>query len=258
MRHIVIGDIHGCLDEFNELVKLVNYSKGTDDLILVGDLIDRGPDSPGVIRRARELGARCVRANHEESALRYRKHEALKLKNPNYVNPMRPRHPDRLAQWAAVSDDDWNWVDSLPPYIKFCNNWVAVHAGARAGILMKDQAVNELIRIRYVHNLTGKMVPLSDTGEAGSECHPWYEDWAVGPATDEQNIVYGHHVYDQVNIQKTGTALTVGIDTGCCFGGHLTALVLHDDNPNDDLTFVSVPAKQPYADLKAAWTKSDK
>lgn len=69
-RFLVMGDIHGCLDEFNELVNKMEYQQGRDRLVLLGDLTDKGPDSLGVVRRARELGAMCVRGNHDDKVIR--------------------------------------------------------------------------------------------------------------------------------------------------------------------------------------------
>ena len=69
-RHIFIGDIHGCLDEFNELLNKLSYDPKEDRLILLGDLIDRGPDSVGVVRKARELRLECVMGNHEHKYIK--------------------------------------------------------------------------------------------------------------------------------------------------------------------------------------------
>ncbi|HEX8909086.1 MAG TPA: metallophosphoesterase, partial [Anaeromyxobacteraceae bacterium] len=60
VRTIVVGDVHGCLEELDELLRLVELRPGFDRLVFVGDLLDRGPDSLGVVRRARELRARSV------------------------------------------------------------------------------------------------------------------------------------------------------------------------------------------------------
>ena len=62
-RTIIVGDVHGCIDEFDELVNLVSYDKTRDRLILLGDLIDRGPDSVAVVKRAREMNLECVMGN---------------------------------------------------------------------------------------------------------------------------------------------------------------------------------------------------
>src|SRR6188768_3456861 len=69
MRLLAIGDIHGCLLQFNDLLNLVKPAKG-DQVILLGDYVDRGPDSRGVLNRIIELKKSgmnlvCLRGNHE-------------------------------------------------------------------------------------------------------------------------------------------------------------------------------------------------
>ena len=64
MRTIVIGDIHGCADEFRALLKEVKFVKGEDKLVLVGDLVAKGPKSTEVIDTAIEYNAVSVRGNH--------------------------------------------------------------------------------------------------------------------------------------------------------------------------------------------------
>jgi Calcineurin-like phosphoesterase len=63
-RVIVIGDVHGCLEELQELIRQADYRPG-DLLLFLGDLVAKGPDSVGVVRMARELGGITVRGNHE-------------------------------------------------------------------------------------------------------------------------------------------------------------------------------------------------
>jgi hypothetical protein len=83
-RIFVIGDIHGCLSEFNALVEEINYNSNTDQLILAGDIMSKGPDSVGVVRRAKELGALCVRGNHDDKIIRFKTFENAKGKNAMY------------------------------------------------------------------------------------------------------------------------------------------------------------------------------
>ena len=73
-RTLVVGDVHGCLDELRDLLDAVHYSSA-DRLVFVGDLVDRGPDSVGVVRLAQDLGAVAVLGNHERKHLRYEQHE---------------------------------------------------------------------------------------------------------------------------------------------------------------------------------------
>ena len=75
-RLIIIGDVHGCLDELKLLLKQCNYKKEHDKIILVGDLVNKGPSSAGVVKFVREIGATSVRGNHDDAALS----KALKAK----------------------------------------------------------------------------------------------------------------------------------------------------------------------------------
>jgi bis(5'-nucleosyl)-tetraphosphatase (symmetrical) len=243
---IVVGDIHGCVDEFKELVVECDYRQGIDRLILLGDLVDRGPDPAGVIRLARELGAECVLGNHEESALRWRKHEKKVAENPKYKNPMRARDSKRLAQWASIPDEDWDWIAKLPYYIRLDGNWVAVHAGAMPGVPFEKQDPNHLMRIRYIDNTTKKMVPMGGPDQPNNSTF-WAELWD-GP----ENILFGHFTVDDVYEvgSPTRTVKTYGIDTGCCHGKMLTAAILIEGKPQ---VFMSIAAREEYSPRKNSW-----
>lgn len=90
-RIFVIGDIHGCLDEFNQLVDRIQYNPASDLLILAGDMIAKGPSSSGVVRRAKELHALCVRGNHDDKAVRFKTFERsngpAQMEEPTEVMP---------------------------------------------------------------------------------------------------------------------------------------------------------------------------
>ena len=70
-RTLVVGDVHGCLDELRALVEHAGVT-ADDDVVFVGDLVAKGPDSAGVIAWARERGAAAVLGNHDEHVLRAR------------------------------------------------------------------------------------------------------------------------------------------------------------------------------------------
>ncbi len=252
-RTIVIGDVHGCLDELRELILEVVDVSDKDRVIFLGDLIDRGPDPAGVVAFVKGLGAECVMGNHEEKALRWRRHEMRRIEDPkHYKNPMRDIHQDRLTQWAKIPADHWDWIAKWPKFIHINNLWTAVHAGLMPGVEPELQVPNELMRLRYVRcakDVHGyekyKMSPLGDTGEPsdpkdGERVVHWTKLWS-GP----RNIVYGHYVWDKVQHTKhaeTG-AMTFGIDTGCVHGGYLTALV----SCKDHLYTAQVKAQETYA-----------
>ncbi len=70
-RTIIVGDIHGCLSEFQDLLHKCAYKKEDTTLILVGDLVNKGPYSADVVKYARALDAFAVRGNHDHAALYY-------------------------------------------------------------------------------------------------------------------------------------------------------------------------------------------
>jgi bis(5'-nucleosyl)-tetraphosphatase (symmetrical) len=122
-RDIVIGDVHGCLDELDELIRLVGYPEAGDRLTFVGDLVDRGPDSIGVIRRVQEMDANCVMGNHDEWYVRYAKYERAGGKNPM------SKPPHKTALYALMSEGDIDYLSSLPLTYRLDENLIVVHAG---------------------------------------------------------------------------------------------------------------------------------
>jgi bis(5'-nucleosyl)-tetraphosphatase (symmetrical) len=242
-RTIVIGDVHGCVDELQDLLNLLALVSD-DRIVLLGDLIDRGPDPAGVVSLAKRIGAESVIGNHEEKALRWRKHETRRKLVPNYKNPMPPIHPDRLAEWAKIPEEHWAWIGNWPTHIHIDRQWTAIHAGCLPDISIEGQAVNDLMRLRYVKTtITGgitkhKMASiLPDGSQPGSipeaQVAHWTSLWS-GP----RSIVYGHYVWPAVN----RTTNTLGLDTGCAFGGRLTAAIFDGRG----ISIESVPARRTY------------
>lgn len=261
-RTIVIGDIHGCVREFRELLSDMVELRPNDKVVLLGDLIDRGPDPAGVVESAYALRVQCVMGNHEEKALRWRRHERRRKEDlSSYKNPMREIDRARLEQWAKIPDHHWDWIATWPTFVHINEKWTGVHAGCLPDVEIEQQVPNELMRMRYVkctptpHGyMKYKMASLKATGEPpdaedGESVVHWTELWS-GP----RNIVYGHYVWDEVHItshRETGVR-TIGIDTGCVHGGELTALVFHPNNP-DPVRVTATKAYKTYAERKL-WT----
>src|SRR6185503_6653865 len=128
-RTLVIGDVHGCLDELRELLERVRFRKGEDRLVFVGDLMDRGPYPVECVRLARELEAECLLGNHEEKHLRWRRHVERAAAERGYKNPMPSMGEVREAENAALDADEVAWLASLPVCVDLGGDWVAVHAG---------------------------------------------------------------------------------------------------------------------------------
>jgi hypothetical protein len=234
----VVGDVHGCLDELVELLEALRYVKGDDRLVLLGDLLDRGPDPIGTLRFVRALGAECVLGNHEEKHLRYAAQEGRRPlpsdpgrrngvngsahRRPSWLHRGRVRlSPAHAAQHAELSDEDLAWLASLPRAIRVGPGWLAVHGGLLAGRSLTAQPPDWLVRLRFV-DAHGKPVHRA-RGEAGEEgVRRWAELW-TGP----ESVVYGHHAREEVVVDAPRPGVRcIGIDTGCVYGGKLTALVL--------------------------------
>ena len=105
-RTIIIGDIHGCRDELEDLLDATGYVKG-DRVISVGDMVVRGPDPAGTLALLRAIGALAVRGNHEDRVLRVYEGVAL--------------HPavSDMTKIAAYSltEEDRAWLRSLPMWL---------------------------------------------------------------------------------------------------------------------------------------------
>lgn len=253
-RTMIVGDPHGCIEEFNELVKLLEYKKGLDRLVIAGDVFDRGPDSIGMLRKLQELGAILVLGNHDEKHLRYAIHEGRKIGNPRYKNPMKPFYGSRLEVQKALTKDDLDFLLSAPLLYRLDTKWVVVHAGMESKpVSLQSKAV---LRVRYVDEKTGEMISLGSKDSSPYDQPPnsvyWTEKWE-GP----ESVFYGHNVHSleipKLTYSKRDSGIvTVGLDTGCCFGGHLTAAVLESISTDNALMFtkhVQVKAKQAYKSL---------
>lgn len=241
---VLVGDIHGCLEEFDELLKLIEYDQFNKDqmrLILLGDLFDRGPDPLGCIRRARELNLECILGNHEEKQIRWNKNQNrfIQTGEPNLMKRM--SEVDCKVN-ESLNEDDWKWIKGLPLKLDLGLNWWAVHAGMEPCYSLHNQRPSQIMRVRYVDQ-NGKAKPLNLDKSQPEGTVYWDELWK-GP----ESIIYGHCVHDlrEPRIKISGDVNCIGIDTGCCFGGRLTAFILKNVDNKFETSFVQVQAKKKY------------
>jgi hypothetical protein len=227
-RSIIIGDVQGCLPELDELLDRVGLTSD-DSLLFVGDLVARGPDSLGVVRRFRELGARSVVGNHEQRLLAARSAERRAAALPK----LEPSHAELLRN---LEDEDWAVLEALPLRITLDEHgiWI-VHGGLVPGIRFEEQDPWMVTHIRSI----------SEDGEPSAKRGPlWGARWE-GPA----HVVFGHNARKDPQLHPCAT----GIDTACVYGQHLTALVLPEGSdvppPKDRRdALVAVRARRAYAD----------
>src|SRR5262245_38667641 len=102
---IVVGDVHGCLDELRRLLAAAGYRAG-ERLVLGGDLVAKGPDSPGVVQLVREEGAAAVLGNHDDHVLRARAVARGDLPPPS--KGVRAEHQE-VAD--ALTRPDWMFLE---------------------------------------------------------------------------------------------------------------------------------------------------
>jgi hypothetical protein len=202
-RTVIVGDVHGCTGELEELLERVRFAEGSDRLVLVGDLLVRGPDTHGILALVRRLGARSVRGNHEEKLLGWR-HRRKGL------------GPDHERVASALSDDEWRMLEAMPLWLDLPEHGARmVHAGVIPGISVDRAPAEALLKMRTIDERGG----WSDEADAGAL---WGTRYAGPP-----HVVFGHFARAEPQLHAWAT----GLDTGCVYGGMLTALVLDEDEP---------------------------
>lgn len=220
-RTLIIGDVHGCIDELQELLRACAWSR-EDRVVLAGDLVAKGPDSAAVVHWARELGAEAVRGNHDEHVLRWYRADAAAREEMKF----RREHRQVIETLGA---SDWRYLAGLPAFLRLPEHGVlVVHAGLVPGRPLEAHAEKDLLNMR---SLTPEGEPSARI--EGEGFVPWASRWK-GPET----VVFGH---DAVRgLQRHSHAY--GLDSGCVYGGALTALVLPERR------LVSVRAKRVYSE----------
>ncbi len=217
-RYIVTTDVHGCYEELVALLNKLNFDPASDVLINLGDIIHRGPNSKGCVDLLRERAHVTLMGNHEEKEIKIRKAINSGQKKEEFAFKWNDEH---LAVDQSLTELDVNWLTTLPYYYKLDIDgltWVFCHAGLLSWRPVEDTKKSIFSHLRYV-TPTGKATRIEEDKDAKH----WSAYWS-GP----YNVVYGHHVHNlhtPLVIEQNGTT-TIGLDTGACFGGKLSALIL--------------------------------
>ena len=179
----VVGDIHGSRSALESL--LATLDPGPEDL--VGDLVRKGPDSPGVVDLVRDDDRLVtVRGNNEQKIVR----------------------GDKDPGW--LRDGDREYFESLPIVVSF-DDAIVVHGGIDPERPLSDHSAEELLTMRAPHG-------------SGYDGPFWYEDYD-GP----YRVFFGHTVHERP-VERDHA---IGLDTGCVYGGQLTA---YDDRRGEFVT----------------------
>jgi len=268
MSTYVIGDLHGCHAEFVALLDKISFDPARDTLWLVGDLINRGPGSLACLQEVKALGsaARSVLGNHDFHLLVVARGGG-KLKRHDTLD-------DILS--SPHRDDLLDWLQSLPLAVQ-ADNTLMTHAGLlpswsaeqalalsgevqaalgseQAGAFLRQLFGNQpdrfhdqlegMDRLRCIVNVFTRMrfidaqERLDFAAKEGLDSAPaGFAPWFQFPRADDLRLLFGH--WAALEGRTPGAKVDVhGIDTGCVWGGSLSALVLESGQR------VSVPSQQ--------------
>lgn len=232
----IVGDVHGCLDEAVALLRQLGYTvAGTRDApevtapvgrraVFVGDLVDRGPDSPGVLRLVMHMvengTALCVPGNHDVKLMKKLRGKEVRVSHGLAETLAQLEHePPEFRRQAA------DFIYSLVShYVLDDGKLVVAHAGLKESLQGRASGA---VRDFALYGET--------TGETDDYGLPVRYDWA-SEYRGQAMVVYGHTPVPEPEWVNR----TICLDTGCVFGGKLTALRY----PEREL--VSVPATRMY------------
>lgn len=204
MRKFAIGDIHGCLDKLEDIIKKINPEKD-DTLIFLGDYIDRGENPSGVIDYLIKLNSFCkcifLKGNHEHmliELIEFGTNREMFLSNGggmtilSYTGKKTVKDKE-LA--TMLPPDHKNFLTRLKWYHED-ENYIYVHAGIRKGIPLHSQDPLDFIWMR--------------------------SDFYEHPTGLPKKIIFGHCPFNEAFIKDD----KIGIDTGAVYGRYLTAIEL--------------------------------
>lgn len=230
----LIGDVHGCGDELEELLALLGYAPDPEGVlrhsegrkaVFLGDLVDRGPRVTDVLRIAMGMvaagSALCVPGNHDVKLVRWLRGKNVKVAHGlECTIEQLEREPPEFRERVEA------FLDSLiSHYVLDGGRLVAAHAGLKAE--MQGRASGQVREFALYGETTGEFDELG---------LPVRLDWAA-EYRGAARVVYGHTPV----AEPSWLNRTINIDTGCVFGGRLTALRY------PELATVSVPARKAYA-----------
>lgn len=275
MSAYAIGDVQGCYSELQNLLNEINFDERRDELWFAGDLVNKGPKSLQTLRFIKALGvnAKITLGNHDLHLLAVAKNIQPLLKKDTIQEILAADDVKELIDWLKsrpllITDDNLNFTmvhAGLPPqwslenakeFAKECelilqsekiNKLLAEMYGDTPNIWvnsLQDYAkqrfiINCFTRIRFCNSdgmldFDTKVAP----GKQNTSLIPWYS--LPNRKTKDNKIIFGHwstvHIGNEKNFKQYNV---YPIDTGCLWGGRLTAMRLEDEK------VFSVPSEEP-------------
>ena len=234
-RRIFVGDVQGCRTELERLLEALRFDPARDEIQPVGDLVNRGPDSAGVLRLCRDLGAGGVLGNHDVHLLRTAAGIRKRKSADTFQDVLEADDRDALLAWLAQR-----------PFVRAFPGALLVHAGispawkdpvatlARLDAFREGADLAFAIAARYCDERGAR--PQEDWPPPPAPFRPWYEFWPPD-GREPRTVVFGHWARGGLVLRPQ----VRGLDTGCVWGGRLTAWIEEEDR------IVQVDAARQYA-----------
>jgi len=219
-RTLVISDIHGEFNKLMTLLEQVNYQSESDQLILLGDYIDRGPDSQAVVDKVielREKGAIALKGNHEDMM-------AKAFSNEDYIRVwVRNGGKETLESYGYQlgDEDDLDVIMSKLSPLK-ANEKVKRH-------LQFIESLDYYVETEDMIFVHGGVHPATPLAQTDPNVLIWIRDEFHNGYRGEKTVVFGHTPANRLHGSYDiyfGENNIIGIDGGCVFGGQLNCLEL--------------------------------
>jgi hypothetical protein len=194
MRTLVVGDVHGCVVELDELIRVTQPER----VILVGDVFTKGPDAAGVLALIKGHAVEAVMGNHDQRLL-----DVLDGKRANDVAAQ-----ETVRQLGVGGQD---WLRALPLYLDLEHFWV-IHAGVHPIEGLKGTTKEMALNMRY-------------WPQEVSSTKKWHEQY-----TGQRGVIFGHDARQgSFQRRRDDKPWLIGLDSGCVYGGALSGYLVEED-----------------------------
>ncbi|WP_440119819.1 metallophosphoesterase family protein [Paenibacillus sp. QZ-Y1] len=224
-----MSDIHGCYDEFNALLEHVAYNPEQDELILLGDYVDRGPKSKQVVEQIMQMHEQhniiVIKGNHDAMMVKALTHDVEEY-DKHWI---RNGGLHTLASYVQVSFDeeqiDWNAYAEA-------KQWIRTHFEHHLRFLEQLPLVYEIPGYIFVH--AGINPDVEDWRTQPEQDFIWIrEPFYTRPTSLKETVVFGHtpvtHLHDGSGVWFDLGWDKIGIDGGCAYGAQLNMLEIGED-----------------------------
>ncbi len=249
-KRIFIGDVHGCATELEDLLAKLKFRPAKHELYFVGDVVNRGPESLKALRLAREVATGAVLGNHELQLIGCAEGTRSVRRSDTLDGILAAKDFNELFDWLYAQPLMRIWKDIVLIHAGISPVWEGPEPTARRlqealwrpGDPLRKPSLAFATRVRYCDS-HGRRAPARLVSQASARCHDGrpgpiaapYKPWDAFYRS-RRRVVFGHW---SARGRVVGKRVR-GLDTGCVWGGHLTAWIAEEDR------FVSVRARKQY------------